>query len=167
MLSSEDSVNGADCSPQRSVHPIRLRGPWEYEPLAQCRDGGLRDDDLPPGGRVTMPADWGATLGDDFRGRVRYRRPFGFPAELTGGERVWLVFEAIGGAARLWLNDEPLAELEPGATPARLEVTPRLEKRNVLVVEVELLEEGEADGSRGGLTGEVRLEIEETCEEAT
>ena len=60
------------------VHTIRLRGPWPYEPISRSirRDDGRvseTSDDLPPGGRLQMPADWGRTLGPDFRGRVRYR----------------------------------------------------------------------------------------------
>ena len=60
------------------MHTIRLRGPWQVEPVARFvlqADGTYRPvhDDLPPAARVTMPADWSATLGGDFLGRVRYR----------------------------------------------------------------------------------------------
>ena len=57
------------------MHVIRLRGPWEYEPLAHtfiAADGTRHEstESLPPRGRVHLPADWGTTLGPEFRGRV-------------------------------------------------------------------------------------------------
>ena len=69
------------------AHVIRLRGPWEYCPLARTvmlADGSRRreTDDLPAAGRIIMPADWGATLGADFHGRVSYLRRFGRPTGL-------------------------------------------------------------------------------------
>ena len=48
------------------MHIIRLRGPWQLEPLARYveRPGGYDRSaaDLPPGGKATMPADWSAGL---------------------------------------------------------------------------------------------------------
>ena len=153
-------------------HVIRLRGPWEYCPLERVRllhDGTCErsSQGLPPGGRVEIPADWGQTLGDDFRGRVRYVRRFGCPTNLTSGDRVWLVLEAVDARAEVMLNDEPLGSVT-GPAGGRFDITAALRDRNVLTVDVELLplpsevereRRAERAGGPGGLIGEVRLEI--------
>lgn len=153
-----------------AIHSIRLRGPWRYEPLARSvlqSDAAPRETTaaLPPAGKAAMPSDWGATLGRDFRGRVRYRRAFGRPT-LEPGETVILVLEAVDAAAHVSLGGEPLGETRGG--PARFDVTALLRPRNELTVEVALPayspdEEKQIRGARaglpGGLIGEVRLEI--------
>jgi len=155
-------------------HVIRLRGPWEYEPLARLvpnADGTLREEthDLPAAGRAKMPADWGATLGPGFRGRVRYVRRFGCPTGLGPRERVWLIFEGADATAVARLNERPLGEIRGPRSAARIDVTELLAARNVLVVDVELPPLDAAaeraarpvrEGLPGGLIGEVRLEIE-------
>jgi len=155
-------------------HVIRLRGPWEYEPLARLvpnADGTQREEthDLPPAGRSEMPADWGATLGVDFRGRVRYIRRFGCPTGLGPRERVWLVFEGADATAVARLNERPLVEICGLGSATRIDVTDLLAQRNLLVVDVELPPLDAAaeraarpgrEGLPGGLIGEVRLEIE-------
>jgi hypothetical protein len=85
-------------------------------------------------------------------GRVRYRRSFGRPRELDPQEHVWLTFERADIIARVWLNDQFLGQHE-GHGSFEFEVTPLLLKRNELVVEVE------SQNPRGGLWGEVALEI--------
>src|SRR3972149_9932844 len=80
------------------MHTIRLRGPWQLEPLARYAaraDGGLnkQTDDLPAAGKATMPIDWSETLGRDFLGVVRYHRIFQTPTGLEPHETVWLVVE--------------------------------------------------------------------------
>ena len=153
-------------------HVIRLRGPWEYEPLEQfaSTDEGQRASstaDLPPGGKVQMSSDWSATLGADFLGRVRFTRHFNLPTNLEPAERVWLVFDGVDHSASVTLNGEPLGTLA-GMQTRRVDITGRLALRNRLEVEVSLAltefadtaARGDRAGKPGGLTGEVRLEIE-------
>jgi hypothetical protein len=135
-------------------HRIRLRGPWEYEPLA--RRGSSAGAPLPPAGRMTMPARWGAAGLPDFAGRVRFRRRFGYPGRLDEFERVWLTFAGIEGTAEVWLNAQHLGRHE-GPGPFESPVTPLLRPRNELVVEVE------APADDGGLWGEVALEVRRTA----
>jgi hypothetical protein len=156
-------------------HIIRLRGPWELQPLTQWRrgaDGPLLEvnDPLPPGGRLEMPSDWSPLLGADYYGRVRHRRRFGRPTGLDSGQIVWLVCDGAAGAANVALNGAPLGALLGPTTPVRFDVTDRLLARNELVIDVEFLaidtasietaKQSSAVGPNcGGLTGDVRLEI--------
>ena len=167
------------------MHIIRLRGPWQVEPVARFvaqPDGTyvVTSDDLPVAARMTMPADWTAVCGGDFLGRVRYRRTFQKPTGLETGERVFLVVEPARSLGVVELN-RPLAvssgpsngkrlgEVGRGAEPFRTEITEMLENHNRLEIVVEhpvLDAANEADDDvvtrlPGGLVGEVRLEIEE------
>jgi len=144
-------------------HPIRLRGPWECLPLA--RHGG---GPLPAGGKTAVPGDWGALLGADFRGRVRYRRWFHRPAELDPHERAWLVVEGLDPRGTVSLNGSMLGEVRGYALPAAFDVTPRLLLRNELHLEIDFPPGGNPEsiaarpgraGLPGGPLGEVRLEI--------
>jgi len=152
------------------AHLIRLRGPWEYSPLfrlAILPDGSLRreTDDLPAAGRTILPADWGATLGADFRGRVAYRRRFGCPTGLGHADRVDLVLARVDAYGWATLNGQDLGEIPAGGHAWRCEITSRLRTRNELLVEVELPagkpapERPGRTGGPGGMVGEVRLEI--------
>jgi hypothetical protein len=111
-------------------HRIRLRGPWDCEPL----------------GRLTMPCRW------DYAGRVRCRRRFGYPGRIDEYERVWLTFAGVEAVAEAWLNGRELGRFG-GTGPFAFEVTSLLRARNELTVEVE------APGGDGGLWGEVALEV--------
>lgn len=158
------------------LHVIRLRGPWEYEPLARSvrREEGTVGEtaiDLPPPGRIQMPADWGGTLGAEFRGRVRYRRRFGRPTGLTPHERVWLVLEGVDAMGDVFFGGMRLGQVHAASGAARFDITALVQERNELVVEVELplmdaAQEAAVRPGRqnlpGGLFGEVRLEIDET-----
>ena len=140
-----------------NAHIIRLRGPWDYEPLARVTVSvaGVRQEsreELPPAGRAQLPADWGATLGSDFRGRVRYRRHFGLPTNLEPHEHVWLVIDGVTGSAEIRLNGLELGHIESSHASER-DVTEILQPRNQLEIDVT------SDGSDGGVTGEIRLEI--------
>jgi hypothetical protein len=126
-------------------------------------------ESLPPPGRVQLPADWGLTLGPDFRGRVRYTRRFGLPTNLAPDEEVWLVVEGVDYFGAVTLNDTPLGDVTGYlGPPAEFQVTPLLGERNILTLDVELpvVEAGAAPPIRpgreqlpGGPIGEVRLEI--------
>lgn len=130
-------------------HRIRLRGPWECEPLA--------GEPLPPACRMTMPCRWREGGLGDFAGRVRFRRRFGLPRQIDPHERLWLTFAGIEGAADLSLNRQPLGRAVHGPYPLDYEVTALLQPRNELIVEVE------SPGGDGGLWGEVALEIRATA----
>jgi hypothetical protein len=160
--------------PAGQPHIIRLRGPWEYEPLERLALSGeglpVQDNkSLPPPGRITMPCDWGQTLGTDFRGRVRYRRRFGLPTNLETGQRVWLVCDGADLRGAAALNGRVLGPIEGYRAPTRFDVTGDLQPRSELIVDVELPPLGyqselnlrpDRAGLAGGLIGEVRLEIE-------
>jgi hypothetical protein len=124
-------------------HRIRLRGPWEAEPLASG----------PPPLRMTLPARWGEAGLPGFAGAVRFRRKFGLPRRIDDLERVWLTCAGVEGRSDWSLNGELLGSLALSAVTAEFEVTRRLRGRNELVVEVE------AATDAGGLWGEVALEV--------
>ena len=156
------------------MHTIRLRGPWQVEPIERFEfqaDGSYRAvrENLPAAQRATMPADWSALFGADFLGRVRYRRVFQKPTGLDAGERVWLVVEPARSQTVVELNRKRLGEVVRDGTPLRFDVTELLDDHNRLEILVEhpaLDECGRASqdsntAGPGGLVGEVRLEIEE------
>jgi hypothetical protein len=154
------------------LHTIRLRGPWQIEPLARyvARADGSYDRttaDLPAACQATMPADWSATLGHDFVGVVRYGRNFQRPTGLGPGERVWLVVEPPRSTATVRLAGRDLGTVSHGDPPARFNITPLLADHNALeiVVRHSKFDEDHPTGRKaldapGGLVGEVRLEIE-------
>ena len=155
------------------THVIRLRGPWDYRPIARVwigRDGERMEStlQLPPPGRVQLPADWGLTLGADFRGRVRYTRNFGLPTNLEPHEEVWLVVDGADYFGTISLNGMPLGEVIGFTRAVEFAVSPLLKPRNRLEFEVELphyelgADKTERPGRKnmpGGQIGEVRLEI--------
>jgi hypothetical protein len=157
------------------MHSIRLRGPWQIEPLERfVRRGDGRyersTETLPPAASAKMPSDWSEALGRDFLGRVRYLRTFHEPTGLDiGGERVWLVVEPPRSVARVSVNGIALGQVAAGGPPARFDITARLQYANRLeiVVDHPVLDDAGAPNddssttSPGGLVGEVRLEIEE------
>jgi hypothetical protein len=100
-------------------HRIRLRGPWDCQPL----------DPPGPAFRAAMPCRL------DQAGRLRCRRHFGYPGRIDAHERVWLVLDGVAGRAAVSLNGTPLGACASGS--AEFEVTDRLGPRNELVVEAE------------------------------
>ncbi len=156
------------------MHTIRLRGPWQLEPLERYerQDDGRYErvsQPLPANARLTMPADWSTAFGAEFRGRVRYHRVFQSPTGLDSGERVWLIVEPPRSRGAVQLNGKSLGDVSWGGPSFRSDITDLLRDHNRLeiVVEYPALD---GDTSRnddsdinlpGGLIGEVRLEIEE------
>src|SRR5262245_34087740 len=120
-------------------HRIRLRGPWECEPLARLTDGRLEPLPGPPSRRMTMPCHWQEGGLPDFAGRVRFRRRFGYPGQIDAEERVWLTFAGVAGVAEVSLNGRPLGRHQGADGPFEHEVTGQLQLRNQLEVEVEEL----------------------------
>jgi hypothetical protein len=156
------------------MHTIRLRGPWQLEPIERYipRSDDHFDrvgDDLPSSSRAAMPADWAGVFGRDFLGRVRYHRVFQKPTGLDSGERVRLVIEPPRTRGVVTLSGTPLGQVAWGGPLGRFDITNLLEDHNRLeiVVEHPALDEVLCPNEDwfttrpGGLVGEVRLEIEE------
>jgi beta-galactosidase/beta-glucuronidase len=106
---------------------------------------------------MTMPCRWSAGGLSDFTGRVRFRRRFGYPGRLDAIDRVWLTFAGVEGVALVWLNGQFLGRREGALGPFEFEVTPLLQARNKLMVEVE------SPTVDGGLWGEVAMEVRPTA----
>lgn len=152
-------------STNASRHKIRLHGPWHYEPLAftELTASGESLDlpgSVPSAGTMKIPADWSASLGADFRGRVLYKRRFGRPTNLDVNERVDLVIEQLHGFAIVRVNGEDLGEIKIGDSDSRFELTDRLQPNNELQLEINH-PLGSCEGLCGGIPGDVRLEIYE------
>ena len=150
------------------MHQIRLRGPWEYEPLVKyLASGESQRDGLAAAGRIQMPADWGEVLGADFHGQVRFTRFFHRPTGLSEIETVRLVVEQVDCRAELTINDHPLGN-QDGTDVGRYDITTLLKPHNNLTIRVELPRDADSTpprptgrlGMPGGIPGEVRLEIE-------
>lgn len=114
--------------------------------------------------KIKIPSDWGDWLGDSFRGRVAFVRNFGLPTGLAENQKVWLVVEEVDFRGNVFLNRRPLGPIQLGEPPMRIEIHSQLGKSNELRIEIEVpvqADRGHRDGLAGGLTGGVRLEIEE------
>jgi hypothetical protein len=141
------------------MHTIRLRGPWQIEPVSEfvrASKGELLEgpSDLPPAGETNVPGDWGAALGNTFRGRARFIRRFGLPTNLEPQERVFLVMGPLLEQGSVELNGVALGRQSLIDGQQRYDVTSLLKPRNELVICVESRED------TGGIRGEVKLEIE-------
>lgn len=152
-----------------SIHTIRLRGPWRYEPLfriIRTPAGELVEQTcgMPPPGRVEIPSDWGKILGADFRGRVRFRRRFHCPTGLTRESVVKLVVQQVADFGFVELNGKRVGDIPPCAVGTRFQITRYLSASNDLSVVVERAAESTPDRAigcpqPGGLIGDVFLEI--------
>jgi len=142
-------------------HEIRLRGPWELTVVRDEREGSSLSGKI---FRVTVPRSWKEELGNDFRGRVRYRRSFASPTGLGPHEQVTLVVDGADPSADVVLNGETLGRVHGPAVSAAFAIRERLRPRNELLLEVDFpaesapLRTGRA-GRAGGPLGEVRLAI--------
>lgn len=141
-------------------HPIRLRGPWQCQPLTRAGGGPL-----PPPSRVFPPCAWDAACGSDFFGTVRFARTFHSPNALNPHERVWLVVEGVDARGAVTLNGRCLGAVDGYALPASWDITDLVKGQNELTIDVECPIDTSGWGRLGhehrpgGLTGEVRLEI--------
>src|SRR3954447_24002615 len=96
-------------------HIIRLRGPWNYEPLVRyvpTDDGRIeeRKDNLPVADSINFPADWRGILDGRFNGLIRFTRLFHRPSGLTANSRSWLVIDDVDNVPKVSLNDNELVE---------------------------------------------------------
>lgn len=133
-------------------HRIRLRGPWECEPIAWTNSEDERE--LPAPRRMKLPCRWHEGGLTDFEGTVRFRRRFGYPGQIDDNERVWLTFEGIEGQSQIRLNDIILNKGH--VEKFEHDVTSMLAQRNELIVEI-------TGSENAGLFGEVALEIRRTA----
>lgn len=134
-------------------HRIRLRGPWDYEPVARTvirPDGSIEEDtaNLPRSGRMNLPGSWETGGLGAFAGRVRFRRGFGRPRAGEGDERYWLVFDGVDYFATVWLDGRQLGRHEGYFERFEFDVTEPLRERNELVVEVDAPAEAEPTRKR-------------------
>jgi hypothetical protein len=124
-------------------HRIRLRGPWECEPL---------DRVAPVPTRVIMPCRWLDAGLAGYRGRVRFVRKFGYPGNADPAtEHLWLTCDGVSGCVAVRLNERVLTDAP--CTSFAFDVTQMLSARNRL--EITIAGETEAEG----IWGEVALEI--------
>ena len=132
------------------AHRMHLKGPWEIEIPA-----GSNPVAIPR--RVKLPASWQELFGD-FRGSLRFCRRFHKPTNLDEHERVWLVFDGLGGLGRIHVNDHALGTIGPAIPTGEFDITQLLQFTNCLHVDVEFIEPA-ASASPGGLWAPVALEI--------
>jgi hypothetical protein len=129
-------------------HRIRLRGPWNYEPLHRQ----VGEGPMPLPGRMILPARWADAGLTGFSGRVRFTRRFGYPGQIDADERVWLTCPGLADRADVFLNETLLIHDQDGRQSFELDITSLLRPRNELRLEV-------TGPAAGGLWGEVALEI--------
>lgn len=151
-------------SKQHEPHIIRLRGPWQRTVLCDEREDTSNDAKM----TVRMPVSWGNDLGEDFRGKVRYRRMFNRPTGIDELTDIRLRFERLVGNAVILLNQKQLGAIQWPDVTGQFAINGLLEPRNQLDVEIEAVacsveklagETNEATCWEPGLVGEVRLEI--------
>lgn len=125
-----------------NVHRIRLRGPWQVEPLSRLRqsaDGTVveQTSSLPPEGVTATPFDrHQIPLSGDAGSRVRYRRRFGWPTQLAADQCVHLIVPPLTSPADVRINGTLLGQVEPHGGASRFDVTERLKDRNELWIDV-------------------------------
>ncbi len=123
------------------MHTIRLRGPWQVEPVERLffsRMGIVRKRVIFRPGSATMPADWSEFFGADFLGRVVYRRSFQKPTGLDSGERVCASGRTAAIRARVSCGKAMSCDfVPPGERVGRFEITDRLEDHNELEIIVD------------------------------
>lgn len=134
------------------AHRMHLKGPWQYRLLNSASAANVPAAE----GRIKMPASWQDCFAD-YRGGVRYERHFNCPTNLDPHERVYVIFEEIGGDATVQLNDTQLGTAGGGpAGPFEFEIKSLLQPRNLLTVDVVFQGGNEQPG---GLWAPVALEI--------
>ena len=144
-------------------HRILLRGPWEFEWLSDDvkqsqRHEPIEKNTLPAtSGRVQMPTDWQSLFGN-MRGTARFRRHFHRPTNLEPHERVFIVFDGVGGTGHVELNGQRLGNVDLQNPQVDFDVTDCLSQSNSLVVELQC-GTGDDELQARGLWGPVAVEI--------
>ena len=153
------------------MHSIRLRGPWQYTPIATTRwteDGQSEETgtSVPEPGKMKIPCDWSDSLGSNFRGKVLFQRHFHQPTGLADGDVVRIRIEQINALADVFLNHEAIGSTSAKLGSVTFDIEDKLEPRNLLEIVVDfpaLDDQSHALSTipelSGGITGEVQLEI--------
>ena len=154
------------------MHTIRLRGPWQYTPIATTRwtKSGQSEEtstEVPPPGSMKIPCDWSDSLGSTFRGKVLFQRHFHKPTGLEDGDCIRIRIDQVNALAEVFLNHKVIGSISVENGSTAFEIEDELEPRNLLeiLIDLPLVDEESAnlitvDGLSGGITGEVQLEIE-------
>jgi beta-galactosidase len=154
----------------RLVLPINRN--WRFSPNATAA-AHERDFDDKGFARVTVPhtnlrVPWHSFDEKSYEFVSIYRRRFRLPAEARG-RRVFVDFEGVMTASKVWINGAYLGEYKGGFTPFSFELTPHLDydRDNVLAVEVDSTERADIPPfgyeidylTFGGIYREVSLRI--------
>lgn len=172
---------GATGAANAPAHPagrvtLPINRGWRYAPRsvpgAQARDfdDALFERVVVPHANVRLP--WHGFDDRAYQFVSTYRRRFRLP-EAARGQRVFVDFEAVMTAARVWINGVLLGEYAGGYTPFSFELTAYadVDADNVLVVEVDSTERRDIPpfGNQidyltfGGIYREVALRIVPPC----
>jgi beta-galactosidase len=164
------AAESAPAATGRMVLPINRN--WRFSPTASDA-AHARDFDDSGFTRVTVPhtnlrEPWHSFDEKSYEFVSVYRRRFRLPAE-TRGQRVFVDFEGVMTASKVWLNGEYLGEYKGGFTPFSFELTPHVDfdRENVLAVEVDSSERADIPPfgyevdylTFGGIYREVSLRI--------
>jgi len=129
--------------PVRVVLPINRR--WRYSPKAvpEAHQAGFDDSKFD---RVTVPhtnirLPWHSFDDNAYQFLSTYRRHFKLPIEAKG-RRVFVDFEGVMTASKVWLNGVELGSYRGGYTPFSFELSEHIDwtGENVLTVEVDSTE---------------------------
>lgn len=120
------AAESAPAATGRMVLPINRN--WRFSPTASDA-AHARDFDDSGFTRVTVPhtnlrEPWHSFDEKSYEFVSVYRRRFRLPAE-TRGQRVFVDFEGVMTASKVWLNGEYLGEYKGGFTPFSFELTDR------------------------------------------
>jgi hypothetical protein len=110
-----------------SVHRIRLRGPWQLQPIATGHTAPRT---------VRLPARWDELIDVGAR-RVSLSRRFHRPTNLSPVDEVSLVVDALPEGAHVSLNGTSLGS-QSGIAPQTIFSAPQLEPSNLLTVEFDV-----------------------------
>lgn len=95
---------------------------------------------LAPGEGITLPHTWNAVDGQDggndyYRGTCWYVKEFDQPA-MHGSDRVYLEFLGAAMTANIYMNGELVSHHEGGYSTFRVDITEKLQDKNILVVSI-------------------------------
>ena len=128
----------------RTILPMNRN--WKFRPAKAESATGVQFDDsgfetvVIPHTNVRLP--WHNFDDKTYEFVSTYRRRFRLPEGAAEGKRVFVDFEGVMTATRVWINGVELGEYRGGFTPFSFELTPHLAGRgeNVLVAEVDSTE---------------------------
>jgi beta-galactosidase len=134
------AAESAHATTGRMVLPINRN--WRFSPTAS-EAARARDFDDSGFTRVTVPhtnlrEPWHSFDEKSYEFVSVYRRRFRLPASARG-QRVFVDFEGVMTASKVWLNGEYLGEYKGGFTPFSFELTPHIDfdRENILAIEVD------------------------------